>query len=140
MMKRKVHLKGKKIKAFSITEILVVLAIVGILLMLVLPNQASVVAKAKAIEAQSSLNHVYALQKSYFYQYSKYSSSLEEIGFESMALATENGSANYQISIVESSTNTFKAKATSVVDFDSDGTMNEWEIDQNKGLKEIVKD
>ena len=78
--------------------------------------------------------------QSYFYQYSKYSSSLEEIGFESMALATENGSANYQISIVESSTNSFKAKATSVVDFDGDGTMNEWEIDQNKALKEIVKD
>ena len=50
-----------------------------------------------------------------------------------MALASENGSANYQISIVESSTNTFKAKATSVVDFDGDGTMNEWEIESWSG-------
>lgn len=139
-MKKQRRIIRKKLKAFTMTELLVVMAIIGILIMLVLPNQASVVAKAKAIEAQSSLNHVYALQKAYFIQYSKYSSSLEEIGFEEMALTTENGSSNYKISIVESSGNTFKAKATSVVDFDGDGTMNEWEIDQNKNLKEIVRD
>lgn len=130
----------KRYKAFTMTELLVVMAIIGILVMLVLPNNASVVAKAKSIEAQTSLSHVYSLQKAYFIQYSKYSNSLEEIGFEEMALTTENGSSNYKITIVESSSNSFKAKATAVVDFDGDGQLNEWEIDQNKSLKETVKD
>ena len=34
----------------------------------------------------------------------------------------------------------FKAQAVSVVDFDKDGVFNVWEIDQDKNLKETVKD
>ena len=36
--------------------------------------------------------------------------------------------------------NGFKAQAVSVVDFDKDGVFNVWEIDQDKNLKETVKD
>lgn len=34
----------------------------------------------------------------------------------------------------------FRATATAVVDFDGDGTYNVWEINQDKELKETVKD
>jgi type IV pilus assembly protein PilE len=34
----------------------------------------------------------------------------------------------------------FKASATAVVDFDRDGTYDIWEIDQDKNLRQIVKD
>ena len=70
------------VDGYSLTEILIVLCIIGILLLMVLPNQTSVIGQAKAIEAQAMLNQVYGLQKSNFYRYSKYSSSLEELGFE----------------------------------------------------------
>ena len=40
-------------------------------------------------------------KKSNFYTYSRYSSSLEELGFEQSPLVTDGGSANYQIEIVE---------------------------------------
>jgi type IV pilus assembly protein PilE len=64
----------------------------------------------------------------------------EEIGFVQEKLTTEGGQANYRIEIVEFSPNAYTARAVSVVDFDNDGTFNVWEIDQDKNLKEIVKD
>lgn len=126
--------------AYSLTELLVVLAIIGILIMLVLPNQTSVVAQAKSIEAQSMLNHLYGLEKSYFYRYSKYSTDFESIGFEPSLNITEGGQAVYRVEIVEASVNSFKAKAIATSDFDGDGNFNTWEIDHRKNLIETVKD
>jgi len=136
-------MKTKKkghINAFTLTEMLMVLAIIGILLMLVMPNQASTVAQAKAIEAKQNLNHVYALQKNHFFMHSKYSASLEEIGFEQLSLVTDGGQAKYKLSIVEASATTFLAQAEAVVDFDGDGEFNIWTIDQNQLLQETNKD
>jgi len=126
--------------AFTLTELLVVLIIIGILVLLALPNLMPLITKAKSTEAQLQLNHVHMLEKSYFYLYSKYSASLEEIGFEQEKLTTEDGKANYLIEITTSSPTGFTAKATSVVDFDGDGNFNTWEINENKDLKEVTKD
>jgi type IV pilus assembly protein PilE len=128
------------VKAYSMSELLVVLCIIGILILLVLPNQTSVISQAKAIEAQSMLNHMYGLQKSHFYRYSKYANDFEALGFEQTKTINEGGQAVYKIDIVEASTNSFKARAVSLSDFDGDGNFNAWEIDQNKLLIEVVKD
>ena len=130
----------KKINAFTLTELMVVLVIIGILVLLALPKFMKQVTKAKSTEAQLQLGHVHLLQKQYFMLYSKYSSSLEDIDFEQVALVTENGTANYLIEIVEASTASFKARATAVVDFDGDGELNVWEIDQDKKLVEVTRD
>ena len=131
---------NKKIKAFTLTELLVVLVIVGILVLLALPNLMPLISKAKSIEAQQHLETLHTFEKSYFYLHSKYSLSLDEIGFEQAKLTKDGGAANYLIEVVEASSNTFKAKATAVVDFDGDGVFNVWEADQDKNIKEIVKD
>lgn len=130
----------RKLKAFSLTELLVALVIMGILILLALPELMPLITKAKSTEAQIQLNHLYTLEKSYFYQNSKYSQTIDDLGFEQSKLVTENGKANYKIEIVEASTNSFKATATAVVDFDGDGVFNVWEIDQNQNLKETTKD
>lgn len=130
----------KKFKAFTLAEILVVLIIIGILVLLALPNLMPLISKAKSTEAQLQLNHVYTLEKTYFYMYSKYTNNLEEIGFEQEPLVSDGGTANYKIEIVDFGPNYFKAKAIAVVDFDADGIFNEWEIDQDKNLRETVKD
>jgi type IV pilus assembly protein PilE len=63
----------KRLHGWTLTELLIVLAIIGILVLLVLPNQTAVISKAKSKEAQLQLNALYSFQLSYFYEYSKYS-------------------------------------------------------------------
>ncbi len=128
------------VNAFSLTELLVVLVIIGILVLLALPDQSSVIAKAKATEAKLQLEHLHSLEKSYFFEYSKFSQSLEDIGFEQQKTVSEGGSANYLIEIKEAGASNYLARATAVVDFDQDGTYNTWEMNQDKQLVETVKD
>jgi type IV pilus assembly protein PilE len=136
----KSYISKGNVKAYSLTEILIVLCIIGILLLMVLPNQTTVIGQAKAIEAQAMLNQVYGLQKSNFYRFSKYASTMEEIGFEQEPTVDEGGQAVYKIEIVEASSNTFLARATSVSDLDGDGAFNTWEINEKKILTEVTKD
>ncbi|MCD7970258.1 MAG: prepilin-type N-terminal cleavage/methylation domain-containing protein [Alistipes sp.] len=140
-MNKVIRLQGKiTLKAFSLSELLVVLVIVGILVLIALPNLMPLISKAKSTEAQQQLVFLHTLQKSHFYTYSRYSSSLEELGFEQQKLVTEGGNANYIIEIVEASQNGFRATATAVVDFNGNGIYNVWEINQDKELRETVKD
>ncbi len=125
---------------FTLTELLVVLVIVGILVLIAYPNLMPLISNAKSTEAKLQLEHLHNMEKSHFYMYSKYSTDLSEIGFEQEKLTTESGKANYKIEIITATNTTFKAKATAVADFDGDGVMNVWEIDQDKNLKETIKD
>ena len=129
-----------ELKAFSLPELLVVLVIIGILVLIALPNLMPLISKAKSTEAQQQLVFLHTLEKTHFYMHSRYSASLEELGFEQQKLVTDGGSANYRIEVTEASEKGLKAKATAVVDFDGDGTYNVWEIDQDKNLKEVTKD
>jgi type IV pilus assembly protein PilE len=136
----KLTIQNQKLSAFTLTEVLVVLIIIGILILLALPNLMPLITKAKSTEAKIQLEHIYTLEKSYFFENSKYSSDLGQIDFEQQKLSIEGGQANYKIEIIESSNTGFKARATAVADFDGDGIMNVWEIDNNKNLREVVKD
>ncbi len=128
------------LKAFSLAELLVVIVIIGILVLIALPNLMPLISRAKSVEAQQQLIFLHSLEKTYFYTYSKYSSSLDEIGFEQQKLTSDGGNANYLIEIVEADEDGFRATATSVVDFDRDGVYDVWEIDENKKLVEVTKD
>jgi len=130
----------KKLKAFTLQELLVVLAIIGILILLALPNLLPLISKAKSTEAQIQLSHVYTLETNYFYLNSKYSPDFSEIGFEQAQLVTDGGKGNYKIEITSAGTTGFKAQAKAVVDFDGDGVFNVWQIDEKNNLEEIVKD
>ncbi len=136
----KIHITRKKLKAFTLMELLVVLIIIGILVLLALPNLMPLISKAKSTEAQLQLEHIHTLEKSYFYLHSKYSTDFTEISFEPAVLTTKGGNANYQIEIIEATNNTFKARATAITDFDGDGIFNVWEVDQDKHIKEVTPD
>jgi len=130
----------KKVSAFNLQELLIVLVIIGILLLLALPNLMPLISKTKSLEAQTQLKHISNLEKQYFFMYSKYSADFNTIDFEAPKTVQQNGNANYTYEIIESSNTGFKARATAITDFDSDGVFNVWEIDQNGLPKEITKD
>lgn len=132
--------KHRKLKAFSLAEILIVLAIMGILLMLVIPNQSGIATRTKSMEAQQELRMIHNLQYAYFLQYSKYSLDTKEINYIPHKLITEGGTALYRVSIIEASPSGFKAKAEAVQDFNGDGKYNIWEIDQEGQPKETQVD
>ena len=74
--------RSKRLRAFSLPELLVVLVIIGILVLIALPNLMPLISRAKATEAQQQLTYLHTLQKSNFYTCSRYSASLDELGFE----------------------------------------------------------
>jgi len=132
----------KKISAYTLTEILVVLVIIGILILLALPNLMPLITKAKSTEAKIQLEHLCTLEKNFFYEKSKYSNDLNEVGFVQEKLTSDgkDGKANYRVSIVSATNTGFVGRATAVADFDGDGVFNVWEIDQEKNLKEVTPD
>lgn len=133
-------MKKHKIAAFNLQEMLVVLVIIGILILIALPSLMPLISKAKSVEAQTQLKHLYNIERTHFFMYSKYSADFNEIGFEIPKNINENGNANYTYEILSATNTVFKARATALTDFDGDGVFNVWEIDQDQNLKEIVKD
>ncbi|WP_254453210.1 prepilin-type N-terminal cleavage/methylation domain-containing protein [Winogradskyella undariae] len=129
-----------KVASYNLQEVLVVLVIIGILLLLALPNLMPLISKAKSTEAQIQLNQIYSSQTTYRYMYSKYSVDLNEIDFEAPKTVNENGRSYYHYEILSATNNSFKARATAITDFDGDGVFNVWEIDENGAPKQIVKD
>lgn len=133
-------MKVKKLHAFNLQEMLIVLAILGILLLIALPNFMPLISKTKAQEAKIQLKYISNLQKQYQFMNSKYSRDFMEIDYELPKTVLENGTANYRYDIVEADIENFKVRATAVVDFDGDGIMNVWEIDKEGNPIQTVKD
>lgn len=139
-MKRFQKVLTKKVPAFNLQELMVVLVIIGILILIALPNVMPMIAKAKSIEAQSHLTALHGSQRTHFYMHSTYSNDLIAIDFIAPITVKEGGRANYIYEVLEVSNTTFKARATAITDFNGNGKFNVWEIDHNQNLKEVVKD
>ncbi|HMQ77076.1 MAG TPA: prepilin-type N-terminal cleavage/methylation domain-containing protein [Flavobacteriales bacterium] len=130
----------ERIAAFTLTELLIALVIVGILVYLALPDYSQVVAQAKATEAKLQLEHLHSLQTTHYYERSQYAGDLGALGFRQQKLVSDGGTANYRIELVNAGPRTYMARATAVADFDQDGQYNVWEIDHDKALREVIPD
>lgn len=129
-----------RLRAMTLTELLVVLAILGILVLMAYPVVMPIFQKTHSTEAKMQLKHLCTLEKTYFLEHSSYSKELKSVGFEQAPLQDLGGTAKYRIEVVEAGTNVFRAQAISVVDFDGDGQMNIWEVDQTGRPQEVVED
>jgi len=125
---------------FSLTELMVVLVIIGVLVLLALPKLLPLVTRAKTTEAKLMLKQVYTLEQSYKFEHDKYSNALSEIGFEQEKLVSEGGQARYKIEIASADGTGFVAQAKSTVDFNGNGVYNVWMVDQTGSIKEKVTD
>lgn len=125
---------------YTLTEMMIVLVVIGILTLIALPKFMSVTTKAKMTEAKTQLKHLHTLQKTHYYERDRYAEELSAIGFEQRTLVTDGGNARYEIAIEEAGTAGYTATATAVVDFDNDGTNNVWEVDETGEVRQRVAD
>ena len=127
-------------EGFSLTELMVVLVIIGILALLAIPRFSSVTSKAKMTEAKTMLKQLHTLQESYRFEYDVYSPDLLAIGFEQVPLVTDGGTARYLIQIESADAGLYTATATAVVDFDRDGEFSVWQVDHTGRISERLPD
>ncbi len=137
-MKRRNILKEED--GFSMSELLIVLVIIGILVMIAIPIYQNITTKAKTTEAKLMLGQIETLQKAYYMEYDHYADDLNAIGFEHNKLINDGGKARYVIEIEKANEKEFRATATSTIDFDKDGTFNIWEVGQEGKIKQRVAD
>ncbi|MEM6766787.1 MAG: type IV pilin protein [Bacteroidota bacterium] len=130
-----------KVKGLTLTELLIVLAILGVLLLLAFPVITPIFAKTHAMEAKTNLKHLSELQKVYYLEHMTYSDEFIQLGFEQPRLVTEeDGTAHFQIEVLQVSRENYMARATAITDFDGDGVFNVWEVSKNGIPKEVVPD
>ncbi len=104
-------------RGFSLIELMVVIAIIGLLSSLAIPKFRIFQAKARQSEAKSNLSYIYALEESYFGDQDKYA-ALDNQGKDYGCTANELGfvltpcKARYNYSVTVSDA-TFVATATS---------------------------
>jgi type IV pilus assembly protein PilE len=125
---------------FSLTELMVVLVIIGVLVLLALPRLLPIITKAKTTEAKLQLKQLFTLEQTFKFEHDRYTRSLAEMGFEQEKLISEGGQARYRVEVLSADEKGFMAQALSTVDFDDDGTFNVWTVDQTGMIKEKVPD
>ncbi len=130
----------RKLRAYNLQELLVVLVIIGILILIAMPNFLGFINKAKSVEAQQNLKTIYSLERSHFFMYGTYTPDFNKIDFEAPKTSAEGGTSNFTYEIIEATPSTFKARATGISDGDGDGQKSTWEIDHEGVLKEVTKD
>lgn len=133
--------KAHKLKGMTLTELLVVLAILGVLLLIAFPVVKPLFSKTYALEAKTNLKHLSELQKVHYLEHMSYADEFYSVGFEPAPLVSEpDGTAHYQIEILKAGRDDFFARATAITDFDQDGSFNVWEIDKRGIPREVVPD
>ena len=69
-------------KGFTLIELMIVVAIIGILAAIAIPNFITFQAKSKQSEAKTNLKAIFTAEKSYFGEKDKYSTDFTVIGFK----------------------------------------------------------
>jgi type IV pilus assembly protein PilA len=69
-------------KGFTLIELMIVVAIIGILAAIAIPNFMNYQCKAMQSEAKTSLGTIRTLQEAYFAEYDTYTANLSNLGFE----------------------------------------------------------
>jgi len=144
-----VHAVGNR-RGFSLTELMIVVAIIGILAVIAIPNFLKYQARAKQSEAKNNLVAIHTSEMAYFAEKNTYVDDFDAIGFAIMGssrlyyyeLGTSSSGTlppGCTASTLDSVSATgFTAAATGNID--GDATCDVWTIDENKTLLNVMND
>ena len=116
---------------FTLIELMIVVAIIGILSAIAIPNFLTYQAKTKQAEARNNLGHIFTLEIAYHGEANTFH-TLAGIGWRS------EGVTRYSYTVIAWNVNGFTAQATSNID--RDVTIDLWRINQRKALTNPTND
>lgn len=114
----------KKSSGFTLIELMIVVAIIGILAAIAIPNFMNYQCKAKQSEAKSNLGTIRTIEEAYRAEHDTYTTSLTGLGFST------TGTPRYSYSVTAADGTTFSAQATGTINSATDT----WTIDQAADL------
>ncbi|HEX7675669.1 MAG TPA: prepilin-type N-terminal cleavage/methylation domain-containing protein [Bdellovibrio sp.] len=77
-------------RGFSLVELMVVVAIIGVLASIAIPNIQKYIAKARQTEAKTNLSSIYTSEKAFYAEYTAYHSMFGAIGYSPEGLLRYN--------------------------------------------------
>jgi type IV pilus assembly protein PilA len=136
----------KKEQGFTLIELMIVVAIVGILAAIAIPNFIGMQKRAKTTEAKSNLGELWVLQEAYRAESDTYvapSGALAAgtydgtVGWAELGFYPK-GTTRYAYSVTGATASTFTAQAAG--DIDNDGQNDVWTIDEVGNLQHTTID
>lgn len=94
-MKKKLNKKLKKTLGFTLIELMITVAIVGILASIAYPSYTSFIVRSNRAEAQRELLRLASLQEQRFVDWRSYSADMTDLGANANPYVTDTG--NYSI-------------------------------------------
>jgi len=76
------HVSLRNNKGFSLVELMVVVAIIGILAAIAVPNYQKFTAKSKQTEAKSNLSAIYSAERAFFAEWQTYNGGFGVVGYQ----------------------------------------------------------
>ena len=122
---------GKRLSAFSLIDVMIVVVIIGILVALAFPNLDKYLKRARQTEAKINLSAIYTAQKIYYTIHQEYTDQITQLDI------TLDEDAIYGYTFEELSKTTFKAQAFANID---DDALDISTIDQDKNLDLVNED
>lgn len=137
-------------KGFSLTELMIVVAIIGILAAIAIPNFLRYQARAKQSEAKNNLVAIHTGEVAYFAEHNGYIDDFNAIGF-----AVTGSSQRYYYELGKAKSGTLPPgcsassldsvsassfTAVAIANLDGDATCDVWTIDEQKNLVNVTND